>query len=774
MRSNQRSPILPYLGVLACLFALAVFAPRSWKSDVGRRSERTTVRSSGSKAAPRVVHREPKPEVVPVATAAATPVDIVQTPQLDFGDDMGLEPIPAAVAERIGDQRQFDTGAELALVPNPPNDPELESPAPTPIGDSEEDAPDLELPNFEGSGLEPPFQEPTVAQSETDRSGDVAQTTGPAWWPAPQSLLRRLEALAQRPASRMWASEARRLILELGQASSPHDSAVQRIVADLRTLNGRGRQIVSDQHAAELAAEIRRARYALARRLDIWEAIAEPDSSIASVGNPLHRASVETNEAQALLTAIEQYENGCLPSRAVDLAAQIRQLIPTGQVRENSLEHRLHLHYRNANLRIAVAGELLNLALPQPGQETDRVVDTVVGVPVRGHSTTLTQLQLRLLPHRSQLRFGLEALGDVDSLTRATSGPVTFTNAGDASFMVRKLIVVDQNGVRVKQAQAHARSSSDIARLETSFDAIPLVSDLVRSYALSEHESKKWQAQREVESKVAARAASRFDSEANAKLIQAQQQFRERTAKLSNLELALTPIELQTTAERLQMRLRLSGSDQLGAHTARPRAPGDSLASLQIHQTVMNNFIERLDLNGRTFAVRELHGWVSEKLQRPLPALPDDSPDDVVVTFAAEDAIVLRCDDGLLEINLAFARLKHDRKSWRDFGIRAMYRPAPAGMELLWERDGTVELTGERYQGRTEFGLRGILSKIFPKDRPLNLTPAEVVANPGLAGLAITQCVADDGWVGVAVGRSRRPAESKLSLEAKSRSPQMR
>jgi hypothetical protein len=95
-------------------------------------------------------------------------------------------------------------------------------------------------------------------------------------------------------------------------------------------------------------------------------------------------------------------------------------------------------------------------------------------------------------------------------------------------------------------------------------------------------------------------------------------------------------------------------------------------------------------------------------------------------------------------------------------------------MELLWERDGTVELTGERYEGRTEFGLRGILSKIFPKDRPLNLTPAEIAASPRLAGLAITQCVADDGWVGVAIGRARRPAGSKLSLEAKSKSPQMR
>ena len=106
--------------------------------------------------------------------------------------------------------------------------------------------------------------------------------------------------------------------------------------------------------------------------------------------------------------------------------------------------------------------------------------------------------------------------------------------------------------------------------------------------------------------------------------------------------------------------------------------------------------------------------------------------------------------------------------------MQAAYRPAPSGLSLLWERNGTVELTGERYEGRTEFALRGILSKIFPKDRPLDLTPAGIKENSRLAGLMITQCVAEDGWVGLAVGPAYDRGASNVTLDAKAQTRPLR
>ena len=770
MKSNQRSPVLPYLGVLACLFALSVLAPRSWRSGETPSKPATAADLAASTFGEMPAPVQPAPIVVPLSSEREAPPQFVPTPESFELADLSLEPITAVAAERVADQPQFELrgpemSAALALVPEPPTEIELEPrlPAPPP-----EPAP------VSGHMLESNDLEPNDTGIEEPDFAAIEEAAVAAWWPAPEALLRRLESLASHQACRMWAREAIRLIGQLDHAASPEDPLAAKVLADLHTLNSRVPYLISDRYDAALAAELRRARYALSRRLDIWRNMTTDRSAVASLGNPLHRPAIDRDNARALLAAIEQYENGCKPSSAEELATWLNELGPYDPTRREELRQKLEVHYRNANVRIAVSGDFLNRILPQPDAETDRVVDTVVGVPVRGHSTTSTQLHLRLLPHASQLRFGLEALGDVDSFTRATSGPVTFHNAGDASFLVRKLIVVDAAGVRVKAAQAQAQSSTGVAGLETNFDGIPLLGDMVRSYAMSEHQSKQGQAKREVETKVAIRALGRFDSEVNSKIGEAERLCRQRLSRLGELALDLTPVQLETTAERMQMRLRLSGKDQLGAHTARPRAPATSLLSAQLHQTAINNFVERLDLHGRTFTVPELHAWVSHKLQRSLPALPDESPHDVEVTFAEQDPLVVHCDDGLLVIHLQFARFRHERKSWRDVGMRAAYTPAPRGLSLLWERDGTVELTGERYEGRTEFALRGILSKIFPKDRPLDLTPAEVKENARLAGLAITQCIAEDGWIGLAIGPAHHGRPANLSLEAKAKVPRVR
>jgi hypothetical protein len=50
-----------------------------------------------------------------------------------------------------------------------------------------------------------------------------------------------------------------------------------------------------------------------------------------------------------------------------------------------------------------------------------------------------------------------------------------------------------------------------------------------------------------------------------------------------------------------------------------------------------------------------------------------------------------------------------------------------------------------------EFGLRTIFGKMFPKERPVNLVPEKVLANPRLAGVQAVQAVSADGWLAIAL-----------------------
>ena len=122
----------------------------------------------------------------------------------------------------------------------------------------------------------------------------------------------------------------------------------------------------------------------------------------------------------------------------------------------------------------------------------------------------------------------------------------------------------------------------------------------------------------QVKAKVGREARERMDREADAKLHELEGAIRRRTcsAPLERFALAAEPVDMSTTDERAVMRLRMAGEQQLAAHTPRPSAPSDSLASLQLHESALNNAIRGLGLDGRRMTVGELHALLRAKFTR--------------------------------------------------------------------------------------------------------------------------------------------------------------
>jgi hypothetical protein len=318
--------------------------------------------------------------------------------------------------------------------------------------------------------------------------------------------------------------------------------------------------------------------------------------------------------------------------------------------------------------------------------------------------------------------------------------------------------VIDRQGIRVGRAMANVDNQTRLAGMETDFDSIPLLRNLVRNYALSQHGEKQGQARQEVEVKVASRAEQRLDAEVNARLLQAESDFHKRfVAPLEKLGLDRTVIQLATSKDRLTARLRLGRPDQLGAHTPRPLALSNSLASLQIHESALNNTLDSYELAGRTFTLPELYQWISQRLGRMPVKLPDDLPENVVVTFADEDPVRVRCHQGRVEVKLAIAELDQGERFWHDFEITVYFRPRYEGLRLAFVRDGAIELGGEGHAGRTEIVLRGIFAKVFSQRRKLEVAPQIGPDRPALAALEFSSAVVDNGWISITVADRAKP-----------------
>lgn len=476
--------------------------------------------------------------------------------------------------------------------------------------------------------------------------------------------------------------------------------------------------------------------------------------SMQALASELRHWAAESVDVARMLKSIERFEESGLPSHAREVAADWRRLTFSPVESERQLAQRLESHYRNANLRIAVNENLLNRLMPPHEPEYAPVSDTILGVPVRGRSLTYSDFAVRLEPAANRLRMIFEVNGQIAAQTTSNAGPATFYNSSDSYFLARKPVEIEAQGIGVEPAEVASVNHTRLRGLQTRFDGIPVLGMIAQNIAYTQHEQNRPQAIREAERKLSARARQRIDAEAYAKLEEAVEKVRDRVFAPMN-ELTLRPVTIgaETTSERMTMRLRIAGDDQLGGNTPRPRAPGDALASVQVHETAVNNFLERFDLNGLSCSLPELTARVAGKLHRD--AWPTDpNNDDVMITFAENDAVRVRCQDGQLVVTVAIARLSKGERAWRDFQVRVAYRPEVRGLATELVRDGVIQLIGPRLSTTSQIAVRGIFAKTFAKSVPWKIFPDSFVENPKLADLEISQFVVEDGWIGVAIGPS--------------------
>ncbi|MBA3482783.1 MAG: hypothetical protein H0T51_13310, partial [Pirellulales bacterium] len=454
-----------------------------------------------------------------------------------------------------------------------------------------------------------------------------------------------------------------------------------------------------------------------------------------------------------LAAFIERYES-TNSNRDADAIAELRLRMkwsPDSQLQ--ALGEELNRHYRNANMRIAVSSELMNRWIPPQEPVSAPVRSRIAGAEVRGQSQTETQITVRLLPDPTVWRFGLEAHGKVSSRTQSQTWPAKLRNASNMEYEVRKLMLVNRFGLHAFPAEANAEGDTRLLGVDSNLSAVPVIGSIVENVAREQHRQSRPRAVAQVKAKVGKEARERMDREAGARLAKVNERFREHVIEpLDRFALTAEPVDMNTTEERATMRLRLASEQHLAAHTPRPSAPSDSLASFQLHESVFNNAARGLELDGRRLNVAELHALLSQKIRRHAEAEPADLPRAAKVEFAAHDAVRVACHGDRIELILKIVELRHGRDSIRGVGVHAFFRPVVDGMEVKLVRDGTLQFDGAHLRTGPRMMLHGVFGKLLPKDQEMPVLTAKLSEDPRFAGLMVTQLVIDDGWLALSVG----------------------
>jgi hypothetical protein len=837
MNYNQRSPLWPYLLVLGGLFALSLAIPHSWRSDT----------YSSAANARRPLARSQPPRTM---QGGAPSVAIIRPVQ----EAMAGPAVLAAIASSAPEQPSSDIWSSAAASELSPRSAASVDYA---VGSIAQRAVQ-KFADFrryiveQSAAAESDGFTPQQTESASDQAaGRLRQTESSindANCAPPTSLVAQLDRLAQYPDCQAWSGGVKELIIDLCRTSPASNRQSAEIVERLKASVPQADDLAGRLKDSQAAESLRRARYALERRLLIWPVLFNNDlhsvyanskvgedarrrlsQALADAGSRVQTAATsdawrkyllldqvaqlansaqlvspdearqlarqvinrltatqasdaqrqvlgdaslqalveairpwasETSDVRAVLAVLEQYEASGLTSDGRALVAVARGLNWSPEGKERQLGRQLDLHYRNANIRVVLTAELINRVAPDPPPTTGVVNDTILNARVNGSSQTTAQLQVKLIPDPLRLHFQVGAEGSVNSLTQATRGPVTFSNRGESTFVARKTVILDRDGWTSENASAEASSDTQLLGVRTTLDGRPVLGSVARRRAVEKEEALRDVADREVDEKVEAKARQRLDDEVDRRLTFIQQALREQLLEpLAALAIAPEPIALETTAQRLTARLRLAGATQAAGHTARPQAPSDSLASIQIHESAINNLLDGLQLAGRTFTFAELFRYVADRANCPMIDPPAKLPADAIISFADRDPVRVHCASGKLWLTLAAKELSRGSNRWQDVVASVAYEPQVEGLHVRLVRSGPVELEGDN-NPQADTTLREIFGKLLPPDRRLSLIPPVVAEHPQLADSAVTQCVIEDGWIGLAIGPNRNLVQS--------------
>lgn len=470
----------------------------------------------------------------------------------------------------------------------------------------------------------------------------------------------------------------------------------------------------------------------------------------------LERWAREPINYDRLSQVIERYESRRGAAEASELARMVGITRWDGRMQVAKLAKLLNVHYRNANLRVATSAELINRLLPQPEVAEEEIDEFILGACVKGTSRTKSKLRVVLVPDDRLWRMRLEAEGSVESSTSASKGPATFYNDGVSEFNATKTLVVNGDGVKVELADADADSASELTGFQTQYDSVPVVGLLARAIARQQHDDRYFDAQAATEYRLEEKARERLDQEVHLRLEEMERDFEDKILQPFNaLKLRPQPLDMHTTDQRLVVRYRLAGSHQLGAHTPRPQAPSDSLLSVQLHETVLNNVVEQLNLDGSREDLRGMYRRIAAQFGQPDLEVPEDIPEGITIQFADREAVRFQFENDRVALNVRIAELSNGRRSWRNFQVRAHYAPDPTQLEANLVRDSYIELPNSRLRLGDQIALRGVFSKVFSKSRPISVVNKRLARHPRMSDLQVTQFTVKDGWIGVALGPQR-------------------
>ena len=549
-------------------------------------------------------------------------------------------------------------------------------------------------------------------------------------------------------------------------------------VANSRDLSAESMELLGSVHnkiASRDALEDESQREFLGR--ESFGGLANAVAAVIDAANwePTTENNAEVREqAAALIAAIEAYEDDASYDAALNARNAYNHLRTVAADGGDLVSGVMRKHYFGFNLRILVNEELMRRFSNQSQQKAGTINEPVQEAWVCGNSCTATNVTVDFKPNNETAQFNIQVNGNVRANTTANTSQATVYGGSYGEFSATKPVYFDGKNFNLGRISVYATAST----YSTDVDAkVPFflrpIADVIaeREVARRRPQSNALARQR-VESSV----REEVDNEVT-------NQFSNASMKLESelygplRELGWHPdaLKTSTTEKSMTIRARILEPNELGAQipVSMPSPPRGGIV-LQLHESLLNNGADRLEIAGKTLTDQELKALIEDristltgkefKFSKPedeaaaaeeTAAQDDDAEaeeedEESIYVFSESDPIRFQIDDGIVNVILKTGLQREGKDEIPEHVITVPLGLRVEGNEIVMERTGSVRVVpgdGVRrniVRQRIMLGnvQRSIPDRTFKGEMNIEQQGKQVTLN-------VSSIEANDGWVTV-------------------------
>ena len=430
------------------------------------------------------------------------------------------------------------------------------------------------------------------------------------------------------------------------------------VVSDVRSRLSNPRRMKTDQQRRFLKRPaFVQLRQQLDRYLDRQQRVVIRTVADGDDGDEALRETLWT-----LVDSIEQYTQTSSVVAATAAHRAFGQIEELSQDKGHRIAGVLAEHYFNDNLRVVVSEAFLSRVVGYSFEETGDVDDFVLGAKINGKQTTTGTVSVDLRPGEDMIQFYMRLDGITRSNTFGRTNQATVTTVGYHTFAATKSISFNGDVFRTAPGEISVDANNTTTSARTTVSRVLIFGPLADGIALREARRRKQRSEAIAADRVRQRVLPEFNKGIEAEF-----------AKLTtSLETKVNPMLLDadlypsrrsftSTNDELLVRTRLMDTQEFGGNAATLVTTGKDVAVIHLHESLINNAINRLALRSLEMTEAELiatladslSGVLGESFKLPAPDADDErKPDNTKFVFPDEDVLRVKLDAGVLTIIL--------------------------------------------------------------------------------------------------------------------------